>query len=60
MMPQSLEDRIKERAYEIYQARMETGQHIIIDKEGDEKEITAEDDYCQAKDEIIREEKKKW
>jgi len=60
MIPQSLEDRIRARAYEIYQCRMETGQFVTIGEEGYEVLISELDDYLQAEDEIIRKEKKDW
>ena len=58
MIPQSLEDRIRARAFEIYQCRMETGQIVTIDRLGNEKEITEKDDWAQATEEIIKEYKK--
>ena len=58
--PQSLEDRIKQLAYEKYLYREENQMFITIDNEGKEIPITEKDDYLQAEDEIIREEKKNW
>ena len=60
MIPQSLEDRIKQLAYEKYLYREENQMFITIDNEGKEIPITEKDDYLQAEDEIIREEKKNW
>lgn len=60
MVDECLKEKIRHRAYEIWQARIETGQHIIIDKLGNEKEITPEDDWIQAANEVIQEEEKKW
>jgi hypothetical protein len=58
--PQSLEDRIKQLAYEKYLYREENQMFITIDNEGKEIPITEKDDYLQAEDEIIREERPKW
>ena len=58
--PQSLEDRICQLAYEKYLYREENQMFITIDNEGKEIPITEKDDYLQAEDEIIREEKKNW
>lgn len=60
MISQNLKERIEVLAYEKWQYRQEIGQYIIIDKEGNEREITAQDDYLEAEDEIIRKEKRKW
>jgi len=57
--PQSLEERIQAKAFEIWEGRMATGQYLIFEK-GKLREITDKDDYFEARDEIIREEKKNW
>lgn len=59
IISQNLKERIEVLAYEKWEARMETGQYVIFEK-GELREITAEDDYLEAEDEIIRGEKKKW
>jgi len=59
MIPQSLEDRIRARAYEKYEGREATGQYLIFEK-GELREITKQDDWLEAENEIIREAKKDW
>jgi len=58
--PQSLEDRIRQLAYEKWEYRRDNQIFFIIDNDGKEIPITEKDDYLQAEDEIIREEKKNW
>jgi len=59
MIPQSLEERIRQLAYEKWEGRMATGQYLIFEK-GKLREIVDKDDYFEARNEIIREEKKNW
>ena len=59
MIPQSLEDRIRELAHEKWKSRMAAEQHLIFEK-GELREITEQDDWLEAEDEIIREAKKTW
>jgi len=48
-----LEQKIKARAYEIYEYRRDTGDNLILDeKTGELRELTAEDDYYEAEREI--------
>ena len=49
---------IELRAYEKWQYRMECNLFITIDRLGREREITALDDWLEAKEEVLREEHK--
>lgn len=60
MENKSIIDRIRQLAYEKYLYRMENEIFITTDRLGNIRDITAEDDWAEAQDEIIREEKKKW
>ena len=60
MIPKAIEDRIRQLAYEKYLYRMENQQFFTIDRLGQEKPITPEDDWTEAQNEIIRKEKKDW
>ena len=60
MIPKGIEDRIRARAYEIWQYRQENQLFITIDRLGQEKPITAEDDWIEASNEVLKEEMKSW
>jgi len=60
MIPKFLEDSIRQLAYEKYLYRMENQQFFTIDRLGQEKPITPEDDWIEATNEVVRKEKKDW
>ena len=47
------EQEIRERAYFIWEFRQENDEQYIVGKEGNLREITAQDDWLQAEEEII-------
>lgn len=57
MISTFLTEKIRQRAYEIWEVRQATGQFLIFEK-GETREITALDDWCEAECEILKEYKK--
>jgi hypothetical protein len=48
-----LEQLIRERAYEIWEARQAMGMVFIVTRSGQLREISAEDDWLMAEDEVL-------
>ena len=53
MYDATIEQQIRNRAYEIWQYRMEFDDTIMVDKHGYERELTAQDDWLLAEKEIM-------
>ena len=52
-MENNIEQRIRERAYEIYEFRQDTCLTLTIDRLGNLREITAQDDWLEAEIEVL-------
>ena len=50
----NIQEQIRRRAYEIWQYRTEYQLNIIITKYGEYQNLTAQDDWLQAEDEILQ------
>lgn len=53
-MDKNTERIIRERAYEIYEYHRDTGTHLICDAKCNLRERTAEDNWLEAEDEILK------
>jgi len=51
-MDTPLEQRIRLRAYEIWQYRQSIGEYLIVDRRGNIREIDAQDNWLEAESEI--------
>ena len=51
----TLNDRIRQKAYEIWQYRQEMGQYLIVDNLGNVRKLTAQDDWLEAEFQVLQE-----
>jgi len=52
-MAENINEQIEKRAFEIWEFRQEHGMKYMVDRLNNEREITAEDDWFQAKQEVL-------
>jgi len=52
-MKDDIEQKIRERAYEIYEYRRDHGLGVTADRLGNLREITAQDDWLESESEIL-------
>ena len=58
-MDAELEQQIRERAYEIWEFRQENNMRLTLDRLGNLREVTAEENWLEAEREILYEAKNK-